>query len=118
MKFAGKVGFWIEDVETKPGIFGEPKVVERTYTGDVTRSYRKWNTQDSSTLDDLRLNNQISILSDLYALQNWQSIKYVLWNGVYWKVNTVEVSYPRLILEIGGVWHGQTSEETGTTASP
>lgn len=116
MKFAGKIGFWMENVEIKPGIFGD-KMVERAYTGDVTRSYRKWNSQESSTLEDLRLNNQISILSDLYALQNWQSIKYVLWNGVYWKVNTVEVSSPRLILEIGGVWNGQTDEKTGATES-
>lgn len=113
MKFAGKVGFWMKDVETKPGIFGNA-MIERPYTGDVTRSYRKWNSQDSSTLDDLRLNNQISIVSDLYAIQNWPSIKYVLWNGVYWKVNTIEVSHPRLILEIGGVWNGETDEKTGT----
>lgn len=117
MKFAGKVGFWMENIETKPGIFGD-KMIERPYTGDITRSYRKWNSQDSSTLEDLRLNNQISILSDLYALQNWQSIKYVLWNGAYWKVNTIEVSYPRLILEIGGVWNGQTDETIGATESP
>lgn len=117
MKFAGKIGFWMKNVEMKPGIFGD-KMLERSYTGDISRNYQKWNTKESSTVDDLRLNNQISILSDLYAIQNWQSIKYVLWNGVRWKVNTIEISYPRLVLEIGGVWNGSTDETIGTTESP
>lgn len=116
MKFAGKVGFWIKNVETKPGIFSD-KMVERSYTGEVSRSYQKWNSQDSSTVSDLRLNNQISILSDLYAIQNCESIKYVLWNGAYWKVNTIEIAYPRLVLEIGGVWNGPTDATAGATTS-
>lgn len=111
MKFAGEVGFWMTDVETRPGIFTE-KMIERHYTGDVTRAYRKWSERDNSTTDDLRLNNEISIVSDIFALENWASIKYVLWNGVYWKVNTVGINPPRLTLEIGGVWSGEKCAKT------
>lgn len=106
MKFAGKVGFWIDDAESRPGIY-DGKMIERHYTGDVTRAYYKWSERDNSTTDDLRLNNQISIVGDIFALENWGSIKYVLWNGVCWKVNTIGVNPPRLVLEIGGVWNGK-----------
>lgn len=106
MKFAGEVGFWLTDVEVKPGIYTE-QMIERHYTGDVTRAYHKWNERDNSTTDDLRLNNQISIVGDIFALENWGSIKYVLWNGVYWEVNTIGINPPRLVLEIGGVWSGE-----------
>lgn len=107
MKFAGEVGFWINDVETAPGVF-QPAVVERHYTGDVTRHFRKWNSSEHMN-DDFRLNNQIEIVADLYMQQNWTSIKYVVWNGVKWKVPTVEVDYPRLVLEIGGVYNGENA---------
>lgn len=106
MKFAGEVGFWIADVETKPGIYTE-KMIERHYTGDVNRAYHKWGERDSSTTDELRLNNEFSIVGDIFALENFGSIKYVLWNGVYWEVNTVGINPPRLVLEIGGVWNGE-----------
>ena len=109
MKFSGKIGFWLRNVEKKPGIFGD-QIIEKEYTGDVNRSFQKWMPQEKSTLDTLRLNNRISILADLYAQQNWTSIKYVYWNGVPWEVNTIEVSTPRIFLEIGGLWNGPTAE--------
>lgn len=113
MKFAGKVGFWMENQEVKPGIY-DNVMIERSYVGDVSRAYHKWEEKTDSTNDDLRLNNQISILADLYAQQNWGSIKYVLWNGVRWKVNTIGVSFPRITLEIGGTWYGETPETIGS----
>ncbi len=109
MKFAGKVGFWITADETKPGIFKD-HMVEKYYTGDVTRAYHKWDSRSEATTDDFSLNNQISILGDLFAQENWPSIKYVLWNGVRWKVKTVGISFPRLTLEVGGPWNGQVPD--------
>ena len=105
MKFAGDVGFWIKNDETKPGIFTD-HMVEKHYTGDVTRAYNKWGPRDDSTNDELSLNNQITILADLFAKENWPSIKYVKWNGFRWKVKTVGINFPRLTLEIGEVWKG------------
>lgn len=110
MKFAGKIGFWIKDVEVKPSVY-RPAIIERPYTGDVLRNNRRFKETDQQN-DDLVINNQISILADLYAYENWMSIKYVLWNGVKLKVKSVEVSYPRLTLEVGGVYNGK--ETAGT----
>lgn len=108
MKFYGKVGFWKEDVETSPGVY-TPVIVEHTYIGDVKRDTRRFQ-QRSEQNDSFTISNRISILSDLYAQQNWASIRYVLWNDEYWKVTSVEVDFPRIVLDLGGVWNGITVE--------
>lgn len=105
MKFYGKVGFWEEDAETAPGIY-TPQIVEHTYGGDVKRDTRRFQSNSGEQNDPFTVNNRISILADLYAQRNWASIRYVLWNDEYWKVNSVEVDYPRIILDLGGVWNG------------
>lgn len=117
MKFVGEVGFWIADVETKSGIYTD-KMIERHYTGDITRAYDKWSERNNSTTDDLRLNNQISIVGDIFALENHGSIKYVLWNGIYWKVNTIGINPPRLVMEIGGVWNGEKYTKDQASGDP
>lgn len=110
MKFSGKVGFWSGDVETSPGVY-KLKIVEHKYYGDVLKDVRKFQ-QDSTQNDIFTINNRISILSDLYARENWSSIRYVIWNGQKIKVTSVEVNYPRLILELGGAWNGETENST------
>lgn len=107
MKFSGKVGFWLKDVETKPGVY-EPKIVEKNYTGDIMSNSRRFQSVDNQLNEDLKLVNRLSIISDLYMQKNWPSVKYVLWNGVRWNVSSVDVnSYPRVILELGGVYNGR-----------
>lgn len=111
MKFSGKIGFWLEDIETKPGVY-KPNIVEKQYTGDVLRNIRRWQAVENQQNEDLVPNNRISVISDLFMQQNWASIKYVLWNGVKWKVTSVDVgSPPRMILDLGGVYNGKS----GTT---
>ena len=109
MKFSGKVGFWIEDVETAPGVF-QSKIVEKTYFGDVTTNTRRWREAEQQ-LDQMFVNNSISIVSDLFARNNYASIKYVVWNGAKLKVNSVMVNYSRLTLEIGGVYNGENAPD-------
>lgn len=109
MKFYGKVGFWDGSVETKPGVY-KSKIVEKSYSGDVNWANRHFQPTENQN-DDLKLNNQISILADLYSKQNFASIRYVVWNGVKWRVTNVEVNYPRLTLTIGGVYNGSGAEE-------
>lgn len=108
MKFSGKVGFWLKDVETKPGVY-ESKILEKNYTGDIISNYRRFQPVDNQLNENLKLVNRLSIISDLYMQKNWPSVKYVLWNGVRWNVSSVDVnSYPRIILELGGVYNGRT----------
>lgn len=110
MKYYGEVGFWVKDHEVKPGVF-KPCIIERLYSGEVNWNNRHFQTTENQN-DDIRLNNQISILSDLYSHQNFASIRYVIWNGVKWRVTNVEVNYPRLVLTIGGVYNESGTEKT------
>lgn len=104
-KYHGKVGF-VTFIEKKPGVDVE-KPVEREYFGDVIRNTKRWE-QTQQVNDNLQINNQISIIADQYANQNLFSIRYVSWMGVNWKVTSVDVQHPRLILSIGGVYNGST----------
>lgn len=112
MKFSGKVGFWVGETEVKPGIW-ESSIVEKNYYGDINRSYRRFQPTDNQN-DNFSTNNQVSILSDLYAQQNWSSIRYIVWNGAKLKVTSIELSYPRILLEVGGIYNGEN--ETGSAS--
>ena len=105
-KFFGPIGYAIS-TETRPGVWKD-SIKERDYAGDVIRNTSRWNSSDDSTNDDLTLNNQISIISDPFAMNNFHTMKYVGWMGANWKITSVEVKYPRLILSIGGVYNGPT----------
>lgn len=106
MKFSGKIGFWIEDIETKPGVF-RPMIVEKTYKGDVLSNIRRFQSVENQQNENLTVNNKLSIISDLYMQRNWSSIKYILWNNVKWKAKSVDIgSYPRVIIELGGIYNG------------
>lgn len=109
MKFSGKIGFWEKDIETKPGVY-KSMIVEKAYVGDVMRSNRRFQTAQNQQNENLVISNQISVISDLYMQQNWGSIKYVLWNNVRFKVSSVDIgSFPRIILELGGVYNGKNA---------
>lgn len=106
MKFSGEVGFWTDEMEVNPGVW-RGVISERHYVGDVLRDNRRFQPSSDQQNDEFTVSNKISILSDMYAKQNWASIRYVRWNGVKFKVTSVEVGYPRLTLEIGGIYNGE-----------
>lgn len=102
-KFYGAIGYGLM-TETNPGVWNED-VSEYFYYGDVIKNARQLQTIDQIN-DKIVLSNQISIISDPFANENFQNILYVLFMGVKWKVTNVEVQYPRLILTLGGVYNG------------
>lgn len=103
-KFYGIVGF-AETVETSPGIYDE-QVTERNYYGDIIRNARALQTTDQVN-DNINVNNTISIIADPYANDHFHSMRYAIWQGTKWKVSSVEVQYPRLLLTLGGVYNGE-----------
>lgn len=108
-KFFGKVGY-AETAETFPGSgIWQEKIVERDYYGDVIRNSRRWDSSQNLN-DNLSFNNTISIVADAYAYANYSAIRYIRWMESSWKVTTVEVSPPRLILNFGGVYNGPEDE--------
>lgn len=108
-KFYGMIGY-AETVETKPGIW-EEQITERSYYGDLIRNTRKLQTSEGVN-DDVNLSNEISIVADPFAYQNFHSMRYVEYMGAKWKIINVEVQHPRLILSVGGVYNGVSSRIT------
>ena len=109
MKFVGAVGFETL-VEVRPSNW-QSKIIERKYRGDITRVSRRLQSAEKVN-DDVNISNEIEILSDAFAFENFSNIKYVVWMNTKWKVETITVEPPRLILEIGGVWNGKTGPST------
>jgi hypothetical protein len=104
-KFYGIIGYG-EPVETAPGVW-QDSIVERSYYGDVIRNART--LQDDENINsELTVGNSISIVADAYANDHFFAIRYVQWAGTLWVVSEVEVQSPRLVLRLGGVYHGPT----------
>ncbi len=105
-RYHGKVGY-VTQVETAPGVVVEKPLHEQAYFGDVIRNTRR--IKDGAYLnDDLVSNNMFSLVADQYAYDHFFDIRYLRWAGVAWKVSSVEVQRPRLILTIQGVYNGET----------
>ncbi len=108
-RFHGKVGYLTTD-EVRPGV-NLPQIVEREYSGDIYQYGNKLQA-GVSVIDDPVVTNRISILSDPFAREHFQTIKYVVWLGTPWNVTSVSVEFPRLTLTLGGVYTGERPTET------
>lgn len=102
-KFYGVIGYAVT-VETEPGIY-EETIVERPYYGDLIKNTRRLQTAGKVN-DDINISNQISIVADPYANENFHAMRYVEFMGTKWRISDVDVQYPRLILTAGGVYNG------------
>ena len=103
-KFYGKIGY-AEALETAPGVWSE-SITEREYFGELIRNTRRLQTGDKLN-DDINVANEISIIADPFANENFHAMRYVEFMGAKWKITNVEVQYPRLILTLGGIYNGQ-----------
>lgn len=110
-KTSGVVGFAITEEKTVngrgTGVYVD-QIVERSYRGDLIRNTRKLSAA-AEVNGTLVLNKDVSIVADIYALQNYQNIVYFKFAGDdrAWRVENVEPNRPRINLTIGGIWNGQ-----------
>ncbi len=112
-KFYGPVGYADDTVESAPGVWAE-QITERMYYGELVRNTRR--LQSAETLNDnVNAANEISIIADPFANENFYRMRYVGFMGAKWKITNVEVKYPRLILTIGGLYN---EPQTGTSDNP
>lgn len=102
-KFCGIIGYGITK-EDPPGVWNDV-IIEKKYYGDIVRNNRRLQSGDKVN-DNINISNQISIISDPYANENFHAMRYIKFMGTAWKITTVEVQYPRLILDVGGVYNG------------
>lgn len=103
-KFYGVIGYG-ENVETRPGVYSH-KITERYYSGELIRNTRRLQSGEQLN-DNINIANEISIVADPFANQNFHAMLYVEFMGTKWKITNVEVLYPRLILSVGGEYNGQ-----------
>lgn len=105
-KFYGAIGYVVD--EAKDDITVE-KPVERFYKGDVLKRSRRLENGEGIN-DNVTISNQISIVADPYAYNHIFAMRYVKYLGTAWKVTTVDVQTPRLVLSLGGVYNGEIVE--------
>lgn len=103
MKFSGMVGYVIP-TEVSPGIFKDV-VKERRMRGDFIRLLNRVEEGDKIN-KDYTMSNSISLVADKYSYENFQWIRYVVYMGAKWEVNSVNILRPRLNIEMSGVWNG------------
>lgn len=112
MRYCGVIGF-ADTVETEPGVF-EDLIVERKYYGTVKRVIQR--QQHPVPNPDLEIDNELVILSDAYAMRHIDKMRYISWMGNNWIIKTVEVSYPRITLWIGGLYNVNATDSTSAGA--
>ena len=103
-KFYGKIGYAVT-VEVRPGV-KEEQITELNYFGDLVRNSRRLMSTDQLN-DNINVANEISILADPFAEQNFHNMRYVEFMGAKWKISNVDVQRPRLILTLGGLYNGK-----------
>lgn len=103
-KFYGNIGFATTE-ETSPGIY-EEVISEIHYRGDLQKIYRR--SDGGAPVDNITLQNQISIIADAFINDNFMNIRYVEYAGCKWKVTSVTVETPRIILSIGGRYNANS----------
>lgn len=108
-KFFGKVGF--VRYQELPGSVYKEVATEKEYYGDVLRLSRRFDTSDKLN-DDMTLSNEISIVADAFAYNNFQWLRYVNYLGANWEVTSAKVKRPRIIMQIGGVYNGEKGPQT------
>lgn len=117
-KFYGPVGYSItseklvEDLDTGEMIHTsvwETKIVERQYSGDVINNRVKRGSANSVN-SDINISKSISIVADPFAYQNFMNMAYVEWQGIKWEITNIEPQYPRLIIDIGGIYNVNEKE--------
>lgn len=98
-RFSGKLGF-VMTTETEEGVWLE-NFVELQVKGTIRSLYVR-NDNSASVNTNLRLTNEISILMDTKIQHYLDTLKYVVWKGSKWEVNSINVNYPRLNINLGG----------------
>lgn len=101
-KFYGVIGYVVQK-ESAPGVW-EDVVAEKNYRGDIILNQQRWQGSDKVN-DNFNLDNSISVISDEFAHKNIGAMKYIVWNGVKWNIQSISIKRPRIIIQLGGVYN-------------
>lgn len=107
-RWAGKIGFSIQEetlTNGQPSGIWVDKIIERPYKGDLIKAHRSLNNNNQIN-DSINISNQISFIGDAYIRNNFQYIRYATFMGVKWKIESIDIEQPRLIVTLGGAYNG------------
>lgn len=102
-RFYGEIGFAVT-VETTPGI-SEDTIVEKKFYGRVLRTSVRSSGEDAINPDPV-MSNSIDLVVNKFAFANLTNIRYIRFEGELWKVSSLEVQKPHLIVGMGEVYNG------------
>lgn len=102
MRWAGKIGY-ATLTEVKPGTW-EDVITEVDALGELKQSTEPLDSADS-ILPRYRTTTSVSVLSDGKRIPD-AGLRYITWQGTNWQINTVSRQWPRIVIYIGGEYHG------------
>lgn len=91
-------------VENTPGVWVST-IEEKKCRADVLRISSRSTSTDSIN-SGIMLSNQFSIISSSNDMNNISNLLYIEYMGTRWRVSYVEFKYPRMIVNVGGVYNG------------
>ena len=103
-KYYGKIGF-VKYVKGEDSIY-EQEIIEKYYRGDLLTNTRRNETSSEKISEDIRLGNELSIIANAFALENFAYMRYVVFLGIKWAIVSARIEAPRIILSFGGVYNG------------
>lgn len=113
MRYSGNLGFVFgeKESETEPGVF-EQDIQERKYYGEWYKISKR-NQQSSETINGtFTIQNEISVISDAFLNNNLIHLKYLTFLGERYWISYIQVSPPRLVLDIGEVYNGPIPKQS------
>ena len=103
-KCSGVIGYALAG-ETQPGVWTEG-ITEKRYIGDIIKDNRRIVDQGEIN-GSINISNNISIISNRFMLDNMAYMRYLTFNNSKWKISSVEIKPPRIIITLGGLYNEQ-----------
>lgn len=104
MRVSGVIGYG-EQTKIRPGVVDDI-IVEKKFRADVVRPPGSGPEEGGKVNDDLKISVTLSVVAGAYHAKHVHNIRYITWQGERWKVSNVDVNHPRLIMRLGGLYHG------------
>lgn len=113
-KWVGNIGF-SELKEVDPGVW-EKVITPVKFLGEMIINKREFQN-NSQINDEIKLSNQVRIISYPYARLNCDNIVWVEYLGKKWKVVSISIEQPALILTLGGIYNESFKDKSSQHSS-
>ena len=113
-KWAGVIGFsHTEELQPDENV---EVVIEKKFHGDLLKNTRRYETGENTTNDNFVIANSISVIVNDFMLTNLQYARYVMFQNIRWKIQSIDIEYPRVNFTLGGIYNGPTPRVEPETA--